>query len=387
MENQIVEINAPELKGIEQSKAEQIKATFVPMAEMLQGFEDAYSNVISESEKEITKEVTSRAKRLRLDIAKVRVQTEKIRKQQKEEYLMAGRAIDGVSNVLKWAISDKENKLKEIENYFEIQEQKRLEALQIERAEILSAYVVDAEERDLSSMDNDVWEAYLATKKKDYEDRVEAERKAKEERLEAERKAKLHSERKESALPYYQFWSEYEKSLNFGEVSDVDFNNFMNRIKNSKIEFDKKQEEQRKENERLKKEAQERERLAKIEADKRAKAEAERKAKELEAKKAQEAKEKKEREAHEAKLRAERKEKEKLAAELRAKQEAEAKAKQEAEAKIQAELNKGDAAKVKDLIADLEALKTKYTFKSAKNKKMYKDVGGLIDKVTGFVQK
>lgn len=51
----------------------------------------------------------------------------------------------------------------------------------------------------------------------------------------------------------------------------------------------------------------------------------------------------------------------------------------------QAELNKGDAAKVRDLIADLESLKDKYVFKSAKNKKTYGNVGKLIDKVVGYI--
>jgi len=54
---------------------------------------------------------------------------------------------------------------------------------------------------------------------------------------------------------------------------------------------------------------------------------------------------------------------------------------------LEAELNKGDAAKVKDLIADLESLKTKYSFKSAKNKKMYSDVNLLIDKVINHIHK
>ena len=73
--------------------------------------------------------------------------------------------------------------------------------------------------------------------------------------------------------------------------------------------------------------------------------------------------------------------------ELEAKAEAERKAKEEEKARIEAELNKGDAAKVKDLIADLTFLKTKYSFKSAKNQKMYTDVYSLIDKVINHIEK
>ena len=273
MTNKIVKFDAPELQVIEQSKAEQIKATFEPMAEMLTEFEEAYNSIILESETEITHEVSAKAKRLRLDIGKVRIGTEKVRKEQKEEYLRAGKAIDGVSNILKWAVTDKENRLKEIENYFEIQEQKRLEKLQADRAEKLSLYVEDAHERDLAKFADDEFEALLAMKKKEQEDRIAAERKAEEERI---AKEKAEAEERE-------------------------------RI--------------RKENEQLRKEAEERERIAKIEAEKRAKEEAERKAKEEAERKAREEKERKEREAYEAKLKAEREEKERIEREERAKRE------------------------------------------------------------------
>lgn len=343
-------MDAPELQSIEQSKAEQIKATFEPMVQMLSGFEEAYNEVILESEFGITKEITAKAKRLRIDIAKVRIETEKVRKEQKEEYLRAGKAIDGVSNILKWAVSDKENKLKEIENYFEIQEAKRLEALQAARAEELSPYVEDAHERKLSEMEEDVWQVYLAAKIKEYNDRIEAERKAEEERIARE---KAEAEERE-------------------------------RI--------------RQENERLKKEAEEVAKKARAEAEARAKEEAERRAKEEAERKEREEKERKEREAYESALRAEREERERiqreeqakreaLEAELKAKEEAERKAKEEELARIQAELSKGDADKVSDLVSDLESIKGKYTFDSEANKKMYADVCILIDKIINHISK
>lgn len=349
MKKELIVNDLPELKLIEASKAEQIRLTFEPMAKMVSNFEDSYDEIILEAEKEITKDVISKAKRLRIDIGKVRIQTEKVRKEQKEEYLRAGKAIDGVSNILKWAVSDKENKLKEIEDHFEIQEQKRLEALQIERVNLLSNYVDDAQERDLSGMDDDVWNAYFESKKKDYEDKIAAEKKA-----EVDRIAKEKAEAKEH-------------------------------------------ERIRKENERLKKEAEERDRLAKIEAEKRDKEEAKRKAKEEAESKVREEKERKEREAFEAKIKAEREERErieceerikreKLEAELKAKKEAEIKAKEEEEAMIQAELSKGDSDKVKDLFDDLKSLKNKYSFKSVKNKRMYIEVGKLIDHILDIVK-
>lgn len=350
METALVKLETPELQAIEQSKAEQIKTTFEPMVQMLSELEAQYSEVVAESENGITKEVTAKAKRVRIDIGKVRIATEKIRVAQKEEYLRAGKAIDGVSNILKWVVTDKENKLKEIEDYFEIQEQKRIEALQLQRAEMLLPYVTDAFERKLAEMEEDVWNAYLAAKKKEHEDRLEAERKAEEERIAREKAEAAERQRI------------------------------------------------REENERLRKEAEEREKQAKIEAEKRAKEDEARRKKDEAERKAREEKERKEREEYEAKLKAEREEREriqreeeakrrKLEEELRAKEEAERKAKEDEQARIQAEYSKGDAEKVKDLIADLKALKTKYSFKSKKNIKMYSDVSLLLEKVINHIEK
>jgi len=300
---------------------------------MLSQFESKYNEVIKEADKEINLEVTAKAKRVRIDIGRVRIETEKVRKEQKEEYLRAGKAIDGVSNILKWAVTEKENKLKEIENYFEIQEQKRLEALQNERVEKLSKYLEDAEERDLASMDEDVWNAYLSSKKKDYEDRIEAEKKAEQERIARE---KAEAEERE-------------------------------RI--------------RKENEKLKKEAEERERLVKIEKAKREKEEKQRLQKEEAERKNREEKERKERELYEAKLKAEREEKERIQKELEQKAKAEREVREAEEALLEAELKKGDTDKIKDLVSDLGNIKTKYSFKSAKNKKTYKAVCLMIDEI------
>lgn len=338
MKTAIVKLEIPELQVIEKSKAQQIKKTFEPMVEMLQDFESAYDEVLETSKEGVTRDVTMKAKRLRIDITKVRIETGKLKDKQKEYIKLEDKAIMGVHNIIVWAVKEKEDVLKQIENHFEIQEQKRLEKLQSDRAEKLSKYVEDAYERDLSKMDEDVWIAYFEAKKREYNDRIEAERKAEEERI-----AKEKAEAKE-------------------------------------------RERIRKENERLKKEAEEREKRAKIEAEKRAKLEAKRKAKEGAERRAYEAKLKAEREEKERIEREERARREKLEAELKAKEEAEEKRLAQIEADKQDELNKGDAAKVKDLLADLETLKMKYSFKSAKNQKMFNDVKILIDKLITHIK-
>lgn len=333
MTQKIIKFDAPELDAIEKSKADQIRATFEPMGKMLSEFETAFNEVVNAAKKEVTRDVTVAAKRLRIEIGKVRISTEKIRKDQKEEYLRAGKAIDGVSNILKWAVSDKEEKLKEIENHFEILEQRKREALQTERVSMLLPYVDDADQRNLYHMDTDVWEAYFHAKKKEYTDRLAAEKKAEEDRIAKEK-------------------AEAAERLRIQKEVD--------RLKAQATEAKKVEEE--------------RIRLAKIENEKREKENA-----------IILAEQKAERASFEAKLKAEREEKQRIENELREKQEAERQAKMMEEAKRQAELSKGDAEKVKDLIADLNAIKGKYSFSTPKCVNMYGSVNVLINRVINFI--
>jgi len=193
---QVIKLDVPELNGIEASKSTQIKAIFEPMSEMLLEFETQYFEVITEAKEEITKDVTVKAKKIRLAIGKVRIETEKLRKGQKEEYLRAGKAIDSVSNILKWAITDKEDKLKEIENYFEIQKEKARKLLASQRQEELSRYIeVGYQATNLGDMNPDVWEIYLQAKKNEYNDKVVAEKKAEEKRIKKEKEAEIERTR------------------------------------------------------------------------------------------------------------------------------------------------------------------------------------------------
>lgn len=343
----IVKFDAPELNSIEPSKAEQIRNTFEPMAVMLEGFEQSYNSIMTEKQNGITGELTAKAKRLRLDISKIRIETEKVRKSQKEEYLRAGKAIDGVSNILQWAIGEKEGSLKEIENYFENQEKERLEKLQSERVELLSPYLPDAGEKDLSSMLPDVWDAYFAAKKKDYEDRIEAEKKAEQERIERERK----------------------------EAEE--------------------REKQRLENIRLKKEAEEREKAAEAERKKQAeilakqKDEAEKKQREIEEKARKEREESErillaERKAAAEKLEKEIEQARKLAAELQAKKDAELKAKMEAENLAKQALLAPDKTKLLGFAKVISGLQLPEV-KSEESKRIITDTKILLDKVVVFI--
>lgn len=345
--------------GLEIAKTKQMASGLVPILAERDELMKSYLEVI---DLELNEENVSVFRELRLKYQRNRTQgIVAWHKKGKEVSLRESQWYDAKKKQLIAVNIECESKLLNGEQHYENLEKERISKLQTERASLLSEFVEDASERDLSGMDEDVWDAYFNTKKKEYNDKVAAENKAKEERIAQEK----------------------------GEAEE--------------------RERIRKENERLKKEAEEREIIEAERQEKQRKAEAERAQREalevrkIEAKakaerKDREEKDRKQKEEFEAKLQAERDEKEriereerakreKLEAELEAKAEAERIAKEEQEAIIQAELNKGDSDKIQDLISDLNSVKSKYVFKSNKNKKLFKEVTVLLDNVVNHIQK
>jgi len=273
--------------GLEESKAQQIAAQFQPMLDKMVELEKEYNEVLQMPIGE--KDTTAKAKEVRLKYVKVRTGTETIHKQQKAFYLAGGRYVDGWKNAQLFASQGIEEKLEQIEKYAEIKEKERIASLQVLRDNELALYgVAIGTFKSLGEMPEEVYTSFLAGTKTNYESKIEAERKAAEEKIARE---KAEAEERE-------------------------------RI--------------RIENERLKKEAEEREKALQKE---RAKVEAEKRTAELMAKK--------EREAIEAKLKKEREEREKAERELKAKAEAEAKAKREEEERKQAEIKAKEEAERK----------------------------------------
>jgi hypothetical protein len=197
-----------------------------------------------------------------------------------------------------------EGALESIEKHAENLEKQRLEELQRERIKLAIPYVhEDFYFPNLSSMDQEVFDAYLQTKKNTFEARIAAEKKAEQERLERERIQSLHNERFQLLLPMWQFVE--DKDANFGILTQEVFEYFLQSKEMQKVEFEKEQEQIRIENQKLREEAEKKEAEAKKER------EVQEAAMAKERKKAQEAaeKERKEKEALEAQLKKERDEK------------------------------------------------------------------------------
>lgn len=309
------------------TKAEKIASNYVPFM----------NNVTAQMQllkvlKKGNKEDVAKAKRIKLDLGKICSSVTTQKKTDKDGVLLEGRFIDALFNTVNNAARITQGEAQEIEQYFEIQEKERLQKIQDKRIIELSKYVDDVSDRYLADMEEDVWVVYIASKKKDSELLIEAKKQAEIDRISKEKE----------------------------EIAE------RKRIKE--------------ENEILKKQADEREKEAKILAIKDAEK------RELEQKR-HEAELLKERQKA-AKIEGiEREKREKAENELREKQEVEQQKQREEEERAQSELNKGDKDKVVDLKLDLKSLKTKYSFKSKHNKKMYQDVCGLIDKVINHIEK
>lgn len=296
--------------GIELTKAKTIESAFDVINAEKQGLYDVYKNIITQ---EITPDLVKQARELRLKLVKIRTNIASIHKNEKAFYLASGKYIDALKNKLTEPVEIAEEKLSELENYYVNIEKQAKEQRTIARLERVSKYKNDVQASQISDLEDETFEILLDGYEKAYNDAVEAENKRIEaERLENEEKerkdketkriAQLDSDRRNQAIPYYQFWSEFEKQINFGEQSDADFNSFIERIKKAKAKNDSILESQRIENERLKKENEQKEEEAKkakakadkekadlqAEIDKKNKAESDRLAKEKADKEAEE---------------------------------------------------------------------------------------------------
>lgn len=278
---QCIALRVPDESSLAPETAQSLTAAFAPFFAKAEALRTRAMAITVTSIGQV-KEIKD-ARTTRLALKDIRVAAEKTRKSLKEDSLRKGKAIDGVYNILEYAIRPLEEHLEAQEKFAERLEQERKNALAADRSRQLQVYGVDPSLYDLGAMAEATFVQLLETNRLAHESRQEAQRKAEAERIVREQAEAAERER------------------------------------------------MRAENERLKKEADAREAVLRAE---RVKAEAEAKAAADQARKereALEAKAKAEREVAEAAAKVEREAREKAEAELRARAEAEARAKAEQE--------------------------------------------------------
>ena len=237
---ELLKIN-PQDFGLTDETAVNISQQFQPMLNKMVELEQEF-NVIVQMPIE-NNETSKKAKELRLRYVKLLTATADIHKQQKSFYLNGGRFVDGWKNAQIFASQGKEERLENIEKYFENLEKERIEAIHNERVAIINKYM-DVGNVQFGTMDEDVWNAYLVAKKQAYETLLEAQIKA-EEPVERDR-MRIENERLRFEAEAIRQEAENEKLrqldiLRKQEIENRKIQNELNKIKEAeaKAEADK----------------------------------------------------------------------------------------------------------------------------------------------------
>lgn len=172
-------------------RLEQIKEPFIPLAEEYKTHIPNIENILNEfKENWISIDLTNKAKRIKLDIAKIRTNTKKTKDSEKDWILQIWNAIQKCHNIIVDVIIEQEEKLEQIIKFAENQEKERINKLQNDRIYEVADYWVDWTNLSLWFMKDEVYALYLAWVKLDYEKKKkeEAELKIKLEQEELKRK-------------------------------------------------------------------------------------------------------------------------------------------------------------------------------------------------------
>lgn len=113
----------------------------------------------------------------------------------KEFYLRGGQFVDAIKRKEVVENERMEEALEQIEKRQEILEKERIAKVQTLRVSLIAEYVENSDKMDLGNMQDDVWEAFYAAKKKEFEDKKEAERLAEIERERLAEEKRLEDER------------------------------------------------------------------------------------------------------------------------------------------------------------------------------------------------
>lgn len=162
----------PKLYGLQINEAKQLLGGIDVISEELQVLKDAYVDVIK---LEITPDNLPIFKDLRKNFTKNRTSREKLRVAKKSYFLNGGRFVDAVFKNIDAECDLMETKLFEAEKFFENQEKERLALIKKEREELFRPFV-ETLPNDLETLDQDVFDSFLETKKKAHSEKIEAER-------------------------------------------------------------------------------------------------------------------------------------------------------------------------------------------------------------------
>ena len=249
MNNQIAKIETTQLEkvvkesGLQIQEGEEIKKSYLPFVVQLSEIQAQSSKINFDSPEMIDETI---ARELRLKTVKIRTGAEVLKDQRKRGYLLRGNLEQAAYNLIASSCKLTEETFFNVEKAREIAEKKRKEALKIERQEKLSPYTEDVVLYPLGEMSEEQFNSLYITLRTAHEDQLEAERKAEEERI-AKEKAEA-AERERMRLENIRLKKEAEERERV--MAEL-------KAKNNAIEKAKKEAEAKAEAERKAKEASE----------------------------------------------------------------------------------------------------------------------------------
>jgi hypothetical protein len=248
---------------IEKTKGDYIKEKFEDFTQAIEEWSEKANAIVVTEESQ--KELMAEAREGRLLLKAKRIEVEKTRKSLKEQSLSEGRLIDSVAKYLTSLIEPAEKHLELQEKFIEIQEQNKRIQLKADRTELLLPYkdVIDPNSIQLDLITDEAFTTILNGAKFAQDNKKAEALRVEEERLENDRKQKLFQERRLQIVEYKQFYNSETDLILTTETDTLEFNMLLQNLINRYAQEVIRQDEIKKENEKLKKEANKRKEIIK----------------------------------------------------------------------------------------------------------------------------
>lgn len=191
MTKEITEIVQYE-SGLSVEKHNALASQFNPLAENIGELIATAKSIVIRDASDV--ESMSLARKTRLELKAIRVETERTRKSLKESAVREGKAIDGMANIIKFMIVPAEEELREKEEFVARQEAKRIADLAEKRRSQLVVFGINCECFNLGNMADEAFDELLSTSKAGFEAKKKAEQ-AEAKRIEDEKAARAKAER------------------------------------------------------------------------------------------------------------------------------------------------------------------------------------------------
>lgn len=156
-----------------------LRESFAPHFAKFQSLATAAANIPADAPKA--------ARAMRLELRAVRLAAEKTRKEQGEEALRRSKAVNGINNILLYALTPIEEAMEKIEKAEELAEAARKEALKTARSTEFLQFNKDTSFYNFAEMPEDVYQKLLEGTRVAYEAEIKAQEKAEADRLAKEK--------------------------------------------------------------------------------------------------------------------------------------------------------------------------------------------------------